>query len=349
LIVERGEGVATSWRGRYDGFRLNTSSWFSYLPRRRFPRRAGRWPSREALVDYYEDYAGRHDLKVITDTQVDRIVRAPSGWRLETNGGELEAPEVVVATGKYRTPKIPEWPGRESFAGELVHSAAYRNARPYRDSDVLVVGPGNSGFEIAVQLAEGGARSVRLSVRTPPHIVHREIGPFPTDLFAVLGRRLPPRLVDAVAAGLRKLTIGDLSRHGLIAPTDGLYERLIRTGMIPTADGRFVAALEEGEMTVVPALERFEGPAAILADGSRIEPSAVIAATGYARDLEPLVGHLGVVGTDGRPLVNGARDLPQARGLRFIGFSEPLSGNLRQIRLDARRVASAIGRDLERA
>jgi putative flavoprotein involved in K+ transport len=349
LVVERGDGVATSWRGRYDGFRLNTSSWFSYLPGRRFPRQAGRWPSRDALVAYYEDYAKGHGLRVVTNAEVERIVRAPTGWRLDTKAGALEAPQVVVATGKYRTPTIPDWPGQADFAGEVVHSADYRNARPYHGRDVLVVGPGNSGFEIAVQLAEGGARSVRLSIRTPPHVIHREIGPFPSDLFAVLGRRLPPPLVDRVAEGLRKWRIGDLSRYGLESPPDGLYERLIRTGMIPTADGRFVTALEQGEMTVVPALERFEGPAAILADGSRIEPSAVIAATGYARDLEPLVGHLGVVGTDGRPLVNGARDLPQARGLRFIGFSEPLSGNLRQIRLDARRVASRIGRDLEQA
>lgn len=348
LIVERGETVAPSWHARYDGFRLNTSSWFSYLPGRRFPRSAGRWPTRDALVAYYEEYARENGLEVRTQTTVSRVDRQDGGWVLRTDAGDLRAPSVVIATGKYRTPQIPAWQGAKSFRGHLVHSADYRNAEPYVGADVLVVGPGNSGFEIAVQLAEGGARSVSLSVRTPPHVIHRDIGPLPSDLFAVLGRRLPPAFVDAAAAGARKLAIGDLSQYGLDPPPDGLYARLRRTGMIPTIDGRFLQALKAQEVTISPAVDRFEAPTVVLSDGSRRTPDAVIAATGYSRDLEPLAGHLGVLDSDGRPLVNGPRDLPVARGLRFIGYSEPLSGNLRQIRLDARHLAAAIAFDRSR-
>jgi putative flavoprotein involved in K+ transport len=345
LIVERAPAIAASWVARYDGFRLNTSSWFSFLPRRRFPREAGRWPSREALVAYYQDYANRHGLDVQLETTVTRVERTDGGWRLLTDSGEQQAPFVVVATGKYRNPVIPEWAGREDFEGHLLHSADYRNPAPYQGQEALVVGPGNSGCEIALQLAGGGASPVRLSVRTPPHIFHRNVGPFPTDLFAVLGRRLPVRLVDAVGEVARRVRIGDLSPYGLPAPPDGVYTRLRRTGMIPTVDGDLLRALRERRIDVVPALERFEKDAVVLADGARLHPDVVIAATGYRRDLEPLVGHLGVLTEDGQPTVHGAETHSRAQGLYFIGLSEPLSGNLREIRFDARKIARAIARE----
>jgi putative flavoprotein involved in K+ transport len=347
LIVERAPMIAAAWVARYDGFRLNTSSWFSYLPGRRFARAAGRWPSREALVAYYQGYADRHGLAVQLETTVSRVERADDGWRLLTDRGDLDAPFVVVATGKYRTPTLPDWPGRNEFGGEILHSADYRNAEAYRRREVLVVGPGNSGCEIALQLERRGASPVRLSVRTPPHIFHRDVGPFPTDLFAVLGRRLPVRLVDAAGELARRVRIGDLSPYGLPPPRDGVYTRLRRTGMIPTVDGAFLRAVRERRIEVVPAVERFEREAVVLEDGSRLSPEVVIAATGYRRDLEPLVGHLGVLGQSGHPLVHGAQTHPRAPGLHFIGFSEPLSGNMREIRFDARRIARAIARERE--
>jgi putative flavoprotein involved in K+ transport len=344
LLLERGPAVAPAWKDRYDGFRLNTSSWFSYLPGRRFPRAAGRWPPRDALVDYYQRYARDHGLRVCTQTTVERVERSSRGWRVLSDQAEFKAPFVVVATGKYRTPVIPEWPGRGSYSGRLLHSEQYRNAAPYRGREVLVVGPGNSGFEIALQLAEEGAKCVRLSVRTPPHIIHREIGSLPADVFAVLGRPLPVPLVDWTSELIRRLMIGDLSPYGLPPPPDGLYERLRRTGMIPTADGRFTGALRERRVKVVAAVDRFDRATVFLADGTRLTPAAVIAATGYCRDLEPLVGHLGLLDERGHPLVHGPKTHRRAPGLYFIGFSEPLSGNLREIRFDARRIARAISR-----
>jgi cation diffusion facilitator CzcD-associated flavoprotein CzcO len=337
--------VAASWHGRYDGFRLNTSSWFSYLPGRRFPREAGRWPSRDALVSYYEAYARDHGLEFRLNTQIERVERrAGGGWLLLTGQAGLAARSVVIATGKYNRPSIPEWPGRDAFGGDLLHAAQYRNATPFRGRRVLVAGAGASGFEIAKQLADGGARAVWLAIRTPPHIINRNVGPVPTDLFAVLGRRVPVPVVDAVGRVIRRLSFGDLSRYGLPTPADGVYSRLRRTGMIPTADGPYVDAVKSGAVKVVAAVERFTPGAVGLADGSSIEADAVIAATGYQRALEPLVGGLGVLDDRGRPLTHGGRALPGLPGLYFIGFTEPLSGNLREIRLDADRIARAVAR-----
>jgi putative flavoprotein involved in K+ transport len=349
LLVDRASDVAAAWRGRYDHFRLNTSSWFSFLPGRRFPREAGRWPSRDALVAYYEAYARDHGLRFQGETEVERIDRRPGGWRVRTSRGEIGADRVVVATGKYRTPVRPSWPGSDDFAGELVHAADYRNSRPYRGRDVLVVGSGASGFEIATQVARDGGGTVWLAIRTPPHIVRRSIGPIPIDFFAVLGRPLPVPLVDRIGKLMRRVAIGDLSAYGLPTPRDGIYTRLKRTGMVGTIDGPYVQAVKRGLVQVVPAVERVDGSDVVLADGSRLAPDAVVAATGYRRDLEPLVGHLGVLGDDGQPVVHGSSTDPVAPGLHFIGFSEPLSGNLRELRRDAKRIARTIAAASARA
>lgn len=348
LVLERALRTADSWHGRYDGFRLNTSSWFSYLPGRRLPRSSGRWPSRDSLVGYYERYARDHDLRIVHGVALHRIAHGNPGWTLETSQGPYRASCVVIATGKYNEPKLPDWPGADGFTGEITHSARYRNPHPYRGRRVLVVGPGASGFEIATQIGTSGSAPAWLSIRTPPHIVHRNVGPFPSDLFAVLARRLPVRLVDSAAELIRRASLGDLRSFGLAPPPDGIYSRVMRTGMIPTVDGPYLRAIKQGHVKIVPAVVAFERGNVTLADGSRLQPDVVIAATGYHRKLEGMVGHLGVLDGDGRPRANGGRPAASAPGIFFIGFSEPFSGNLRELRLDAERIAPAVAAHLSR-
>jgi len=238
-------------------------------------------------------------------------------------------------------------PARATIPKRLIHSADYRNPGPFDGADALVLGVGNSGVEIATDLAEGGARRVRLAVRTPPNLLRRSSLGLPNDLLAVIGRPLPPPVVDAIAWRLRRVTIGDLSGYGLPRPPEGPYARLRRTGMIPTVDsGPFLQALRSGAIAVVPGLERFEGTDVVLIDGTRIQPDVVVAATGYRTNVEPLVGHLGILDDRGRPLAHGAATHPAAPGLHFIGFTDPLSGNIRQVRLDAPKVAKAVVQSL---
>jgi cation diffusion facilitator CzcD-associated flavoprotein CzcO len=345
LVVDRADRVASSWHARYDGFRLNTSSWFSYLPGAHYPRAAGQWPSRDAIVSYYESYAQKHDLDIQLKTEVLRLERENELWLLRTSQGNVRSRHVVIATGRDHTPVIPQWPGRNDYRGELIHSAQYKNAAPYRDQKVLVVGPGNSGFEIADQLSRGGAAKTWLSIRTPPHVIHRNVGPLPTDAFAVLGRRLPVVVIDVAGEVIRKLRIGDLSEYGLDAPPDGIYTRIRRTGMIPTVDGSFLDAIKTKRVEIVAAVDALHPSYVALTDGSIVEPDAVIAATGYRTNLEPLVGHLGVLDDEGFPLVHDRITHPNAPRLHFIGFTFPLSGNLRQHRFDARKIARAMTSD----
>jgi putative flavoprotein involved in K+ transport len=350
VVLERGEGVGTSWHAGYDRLHLHTVRGLSGLPGFAIPREAGRWPSRDAVLDYLERYRARHELEVRGRTEVERLAAAETTdgdgvrWVIHTTAGErLPARSVVVATGHAHTPYVPDWPGIESYAGQLRHAREYRNPAPFAGLDVLVVGVGNSGSEIATDLGEGGARRVWIAVRTPPQIVRRDVAGWPAHATGILVSRLPAALVDPVARMQRRLTIGDLTRYGLPAPDDGLLARVRRTGEVPLQDVGFVGAVRSGKVTPVAAVTGFEGDKVLLADGSAIGAQAVIAATGYRRGLEQLVGHLGVLDESGVPAVRGGS--PAAPGLFFLGYTVSLRGMLRDIAAEARRVAPAVAHD----
>ena len=344
VVIDRAPNVGASWRSHYDRLHLHTIRSLSSLPGLRIPRSYGRWVHRDGVVEYLERYAKHHALDLMLETEVSGISRAGDGWVVDTSGGQIEAASVVVATGYNHTPFMPDYPGRDGYEGELTHASRYRNATPYRGRDVLVVGSGNTGAEIAVDLVEGDARRVRLAVRTPPNIVRRQVGFTPNQVLSVGLRRLPPRFVDAVARVAQRVTVGDLSRYGLTKPSRGVYTRIIEDDVIPIIDVGLIDCVKAGQVEIVRALLGFDGPDVILGGKERIRPDAVIVATGYRRGLEPLVGSLGVLGARGKPVVGGARTHPDAPGLYFTGYTNPISGMFREMNIDARRIARKIAR-----
>jgi cation diffusion facilitator CzcD-associated flavoprotein CzcO len=345
VVLERADAIGAAWRGRYDRLRLNTCRWTSRLPGSRYARGAALFPSRDEVVRYLEDYASRHRLEVRLGTHVERIDRSDGGWVLSSSRGEHDAGQVVVATGYEHTPSIPAWPGRDRFQGRVLHAAEYRNADPFREADVLVVGPGCSGMEIAFDLAEGGAGRVDVAVRTQPNIMLRQSGGLPGDLPALALLGLPPRLADAPARLVRRLSIGDLSDYGLTPPAEGLFARHHREGKAPAiVDKEVIEAIRSRRVGIVAGLQSLEERDVILADGNRVQPDAVIAATGYSRALEPLVGHLGVLDERGAPRVHGGP--PAAPGLRFIGYA-PRPGQIGHMGREAARAARGIRREGE--
>jgi putative flavoprotein involved in K+ transport len=347
VVLEKSDRVGASWRRHYDRLHLHTTRGLSALPGLPMPRRFGRWVSRDDVVRYLEKYAEFHELEIVTGVEVSRVERSAdgTGWLLHATGGrELTGGAVVVATGYNHTPRIPDWPGRATYTGELLHAGDYRDPQAYAGRDVLVVGVGNTGAEIAVDLVEGGASRVRLSVRTAPHIVRRSTAGWASQYTGVLVRRLPVSLVDRLARPVAKVSVPDLSAHGLPRPDTGLYSR-VTEGAIPVQDVGLIDAVRKGSVEVVAAVESFEDGKVVLADGSRVEPDAVIAATGYSRALEGLVGHLDVLGPRGRPVVHGPRCPENAPGLYFTGFTNPISGMLREMSIDAVRIAKVLAKD----
>jgi putative flavoprotein involved in K+ transport len=312
------------------------------LPGHRFPRSAGRWPSRDDVVEYLEGYVDKHQLTVRFATTVKQIDRELNGWRVRCGDGDFTSAVVIVATGYNNVPFIPEWDGLDAFQTPLLHGSEFKNADPFAGKHVLVVGAGNSGSEIATALAQGDTAGVTLAVRTPPHVAPRQAFGIPAVLSVVLMRRLPPRVVDVVLAGPTRIKIGDLTGFGLERPELGIYSKYVLDGVTPILDTGIVKMLRARRIEVASAVEGLDGRDVRLVDGSTVSPDVVIAATGYRQGLEPLVGHLDVLAEDGRPKVIGPADLPDARGLFFIGYSHPLSGNIRDMALDAREIARTV-------
>jgi cation diffusion facilitator CzcD-associated flavoprotein CzcO len=340
VVLERGDAVGWSWHGRYDRLRLNSSRWFSQLPGLRFARGTGIFPSRDEMVGHLDRYAAHHGLDVRLRTPVERVDRDGDGWIVRTPAGDFAAAHVIVATGYAHSGHIPDWPGRDRFGGSIVHAADYRNPGPYRGADALVVGAGCSGMEIAHDLATGGAARVRLAVRTPPNILVRmPVGP----LFARALSKLPSERADAILRKVRLKELGDLTEYGLPIPEEGVISRLKRLRVAPAiVDKEWIEAIKDGRVEVVAGVESFDGAGVHLADGTRIEPDAVVAATGYRRGLEPLVGHLGVLDERGTPLVHQGE--AAADGLRFVGYL-PRPAMLGYLGGEARVAARGIARE----
>lgn len=349
VVLERGRDVATSWRHRHDELRLNTIRWLSDLPGLRLPRSRGRWVTRDHYVDYLERFAEHEDLDIRFDIEVQHLDKTPTGWRIATSAADYATDQVVIATGYDRVPWMPAWPGRDSFPNPVIHVAEHRRAADLAGRRVLLVGVGSSGVELAGHLVDAQVESLWVSVRTPPNILPREVRGVPLHPLSWLLRFLPERLRDANARLMARLAFGDLAPYGLPAPPQGPYERMRTTGVTVAVDQGFVSHLKARRLEIVAGLERFVGSEAVLRDGRRLRPDVILAATGFRRGLEPLVGHLDVLDPAGVPRSAAGRATRGAPGLWFTGYRTSIDGNLRQHPIEARHTARAIDRTRSRA
>jgi cation diffusion facilitator CzcD-associated flavoprotein CzcO len=303
--------------------------------------------ARDDVLRYLADYAATHQLDVRLGVTASSVERADDGWLVSWTRGDdrgvIEAGTVVVATGYNHSPKASDRPGLDAYTGTVLHSSAYRNPESLGAREVLVVGPGNSGAEIAADLADSGA-TVSLAMRTPPNIVLRAVAGIPSQALILSMSPLPLKVQDALAGALQRVAVGDLSKYGIPRAPRGIATQQARDDVTPTLDVGLLRALKAGRVKVVAAVDRFTTDAVVLADGTEIRPDAVVLATGYRRGLEQLVGGLGALAPGGRPLVNADAQLDTHRGLFFLGYSNPLAGNLRQLGIDATKIAKAVVR-----
>jgi cation diffusion facilitator CzcD-associated flavoprotein CzcO len=263
-------------------------------------------------------------------------------WRVETDRAIYRAPDVVVATGYNRAPVIPSWPGQDRYQGTILHSAAYRSAAPFRGERVLIVGIGNTGAEIALDLAEHGAYPT-LSVRSPVVVIPRDFRGRSTQVTGIWLRRLhvPAAVRDWLGRAMSRRAFGDLAPIGLRRAPYGPVTLIERHGRLPVVDIGTIAAIKAGRIAVAPDLAGFTAGGAMFADGREQAFDHVILATGYRPALDAfLEGATAALDGRGYP-VRESGDVP---GLHFVGFARPRTGMLREISLSAPRVADAIAR-----
>jgi len=329
-----------AWRGHYDRLHLHTSRRRSGLPYRQMPARFGLFPSRDQVIGYLEDYARAERLGIRFGCEVVRVEPAPGGWRAVHGWGEEDARHVVLATGTNALPRRPDWPGLGAFPGRVLHSSDYRNAAGFAGARALVVGFGNSGADIALDLAEGGA-DVLLALRGPVNILPSTMFGIPTTSLGFLRAVFGPALADRLTAPLVRALIGRPEDYGLGHPAKGPIRQVVEDGRIPMIDVGALAAIRDGRIAVRPGLARFDGGAAIFEDGSRTAIDLLVLATGYGVDLRPLLpGSEAVLDADGRPKVSGAASgLP---GLWFCSYRVTPNGQFRQAGIEARAIAAQI-------
>ncbi len=280
VLLERETDLAAVWQRHYQRLHLHTDKGHSALPYLPFAADVPRYPGRDQVVAYLRAYAEHFQMNVQLGCEAHSIVRDGAEWRVQTNRGDVHARHLVLATGHAATPQLPDWPGQESFGGAVLHSSRYRSGLPFRGSRVLVVGAGNSGHEIALDLLEHGAR-VYWSLRSGTNVVPRDPLGLPLLSVALALDFLPARWRDALTFPLRWWLYRDLPRHGLRALPFGPFQQIERLGRVPIIDTGIAQAVRSGAVRIVPDILRFGAGQVVLQGGRKLDIGAVILATGY--------------------------------------------------------------------
>jgi cation diffusion facilitator CzcD-associated flavoprotein CzcO len=340
LVLEQGEAVGSCWRRLYDSLTLHTGKLLSALPGLPFPRETPTFPNRDQLVDYLERYRERWHLPVRTRCSVERAWREGAWWRLEVDEhegrGTFRCRALVAACGTISRPFVPALEGSDRFRGTLLHSVCYRNVEPFRGRRVLVVGSGNSGAEIATELARAGV-AVDLAMRSGPRVMPRKVWGVPLQYLAWGLLRLPLPAATRRTVASAFAAVGERRRGAspLPRPPGGVLDT------VPVLAAGFEEAIRAGRIRVRAALCGFEREHARFTDGDRARYDVVVLATGF----RPALDFLPELSSQASVLNASSRREPESlprEQLHFVGYRQDATGTLHNIRRDARDAARAI-------
>ena len=334
VVLERGAAAGHSWMHFYDSLTLHTGKHLSTLPRMSFDRRVPIFPTRRDFVAYLHRYVEVLELPLETGTTVTAIDPHGDGWMVRTAGGDVAARDVVVATGIAAAPRTPVVPGRELYRGRVLHSIDYRRPGGFEGRRVLVVGVGNSGGEIASELAHAGAH-VSVAVRSGANVVPLQLAGVPIQYLAFAMRGLPIVARRAIATAVGRVTELRRGKPVLPKPSHGVLDS------IPLIGFHLVDAIRSGLVSVRSGLTEFTETGVRFADGVHEPFDDVIFATGFTPAIAPLGG---LVRTDAKGFAlrtDRVTSADQAH-LYFVGHTYDATGGLYNIRRDAGLAAERI-------
>ncbi|XP_062191602.1 probable indole-3-pyruvate monooxygenase YUCCA9 [Phragmites australis] len=292
VVLERADCIVSLWQNRtYDRLKLHLPKRFCELPMAPFPPHFPQYPSRAQFLSYLHSYARRFSIAPHFRTNVTsaRRDRACGVWRVQAHvagRGDVEyvCQWLVVATGENADTVDPDIEGLRQSRVPVMHAAEYRSGEPFRGKRVLVIGCGNSGMEVCLDLCHHGA-SPTMVVKDSVHVLPREVmGKSTFEMTVTMMRWLPLWLVDRILVAMAALTLGDVERYGLRRPAVGPMELKSREGKTPVLDIGALAKIKSGQIKVVPEVRRFlplPAGGAELVDGRVVEVDAVVLATGY--------------------------------------------------------------------
>jgi putative flavoprotein involved in K+ transport len=313
-ILEAAAEPATAWRQRWDSLKLFTSARYSALPGQAFSGDPDRYPTRDAVAAYLTDYARRYELPVQLDSRVRSLRPVGGTYEVETDDRTYRADQVVVATGPFQRPRIPEIAARLDPSVRQLHSSDYRRPEDLPSGPVLVVGGGNSGFQIADELA--GTHEVHLSIGSKQKPLPQRI--LGRDLFWYLE-----------ATGLIRKSVE--SRIGR------------RMSGKETLIGSRPRALRRRGVHLHPRVVDAQAAGVTYRDGATLRPDVIIWATGFDSDYSWIEAP--VFDESGRPLHR--RGVTSSPGLYFLGLTwQHTRGSalLGWVKDDAEHIAAQIRR-----
>lgn len=327
-IIEKSDKIALSWHDHYDRLCLHTVKQYSHLPHLPFPDSYPLYVPKSDLIQYYEQYAQHFNINPVFKQTVTAIKKTASQrWIVQTDAERtFDAKHVVVATGVNRVPHSPNWEGQEAYKGLLMHSRTYKNTIPFLGKRVLIIGMGNTGAEVALDLVEHDVETC-ISVRSPLIIVPRDFRGRPIQLTAKKLAVLPFGLGDWVGAQVRKMVFGDLTKYGLPMSKVSPAVQLRKTGKTPVIDLGTLAHIKSGKIKILPDIKGFHSKGVILPNGTLQDFDAVILATGYRAQIEDFVESgeqlLDKFGLPAQVIAAGYH-----KGLYFVGFDNYKLGGI---------------------
>ncbi|KAI5669347.1 hypothetical protein M9H77_19200 [Catharanthus roseus] len=355
LILERSHCIASLWQLKtYNRLRLHLPKQFCELPMMPFPHHFPTYPTKQQFISYLEEYATKFDIRpvfnqVVVEAEYDRIL---GFWRVKTTfGGGKKKDEIkteyvcrwlIVATGENAEAVMPNIEGMDEFIGPIMHTSFYKSGDDFRGKKVLVVGCGNSGMEVCLDLCNYNATPT-LAVRDTVHVLPREmLGRSTFGLSMWLLKWLPMRLVDRLLLIISRLILGDTARYGLDRPQLGPLELKNLSGKTPVLDVGTLSKIKKGDIKVRPGIRRLTRNCVEFVNGKTEKFDAIIFATGYKSNVPAWLKEKEMFSEkDGLPKRSFPNGWKGESGLYAVGFTKR---GLLGASMDAKR----IGEDIER-
>ncbi|KAJ1694359.1 hypothetical protein LUZ63_011057 [Rhynchospora breviuscula] len=333
VILERTDCIASLWQKRtYDRLKLHLPKQFCQLPKMPFPSYFPEYPTKSQFIHYMESYAKHFDInpQFNVTVQCAKYDDTCGMWRVRAINGDKKKPVeveyicqwLVVATGENAECFVPETEGMKEYKGSVIHAAEYKSGEVYQGKQVLVVGCGNSGMELCLDLCHHNAYPTMV-VRDSVHVLPREILGISTFAISVaMMRWLPIQVVDKILVSLARVMLGDLESYGIKRPKLGPLELKDREGKTPVLDIGTLGKIKTGEIKVVPGIQRFAHHGVHLVDGRVVDANAVILATGYRSNVPSWLKGNDFFTKDGFPKVPFPNGWKGKCGLYAVGFTK---------------------------
>ncbi|PIN17728.1 Flavin-containing monooxygenase [Handroanthus impetiginosus] len=349
VILERADCIASLWQNKtYDRLKLHLPKKFCQLPNFPFPEHYPEYPTKRQFIEYLESYARNFDINPLFNESVEsaKYDEACGLWRVQTvnnNGSKVEyiCQWLVVATGENAERVVPEIEGLKEFGGEVIHACDYKSGEKFRGKKVLVVGCGNSGMEVSLDLCNHDAKP-SMVVRSSVHVLPREIlGKSTFELAMFMLKWLPLWLVDKIMLFFAWMILGNIEKYGLKRPYLGPLELKNNHGKTPVLDLGALEKIRSRDIKIVPGIKRFLCGMVELVNGEKLEIDAVVLATGYCSNVPYWLQESEFFSKNGFPKAPFPNGWKGNDGLYAVGFTRRgLSG----VSADAVKISQDIGK-----